>query len=147
MVLHSLSVAMHVWQGHQIGSQFTGFTDSSMSNAKSSFLGKRHCTNSPTRRTAKAALVTPCLSHLPFHPSCLLGYGAAVLAGRYDLDVIDLNAELHLRNRETLQPVLEEMDKARVVSDALHLYPWYKKREADIEKLYDAIPWEGYPLV
>ena len=65
----------------------------------------------------KAALVTPCLSQLPFHPSCFLGYGAAILAGRYDLEVIDLNAELHFRNRGKLKPILDIMDKTQIVSD------------------------------
>ena len=74
-----------------------------MIDGESSFLGRRKCLNSRGHGSDKAALVTPCLSHLPFHPSCFLGYGAAVLAGRYDLEVIDLNAELHFRNRGKAQ--------------------------------------------
>jgi hypothetical protein len=95
----------------------------------------------------KAALVTPCLSHLPLHPSCFLGYGAAILAARYDLEVIDLNAELHFRNRDKLKPIMELMDRAQVASDALHLYPFYDETEAQIDKHYAAIPWESYALV
>jgi len=95
----------------------------------------------------KAALVTPCLSHLPLHPSCFLGYGAAILAARYDLEVIDLNAELHFRNRDTLKPVLEVMDKAQITSDALHLYPFYDEAETQIDRHYAAISWESYAVV
>jgi len=99
------------------------------------------------RGNAKAALVTPCLSHLPFHPSCFLGYGHAVLARRYDVEVLDLNAELHFKNRETLQNLLDTMGRAQVVSDALHLYSFYDEVETRIDAYYEAIPWENYPLV
>jgi radical SAM superfamily enzyme YgiQ (UPF0313 family) len=95
----------------------------------------------------KAALVTPCLPHLPFHPSYFLGYGTAILAGRYDLEVIDLNAELHFKNRGKLKPILGVMDKAQLVSDALHLYPFYDEVETYVDRHYAAIPWEKYPLV
>ena len=95
----------------------------------------------------KAALVTPCLSHLPFHPSCFLGYGAAVLAGRYDLEVIDLNAELHFRSRGKLKPILDVMDKAQIVSDASLLYPFYDEIDTDIDREYAAISWKKYPQV
>lgn len=95
----------------------------------------------------KAALVTPCLSHLPFHPSCFLGYGAAILAGRYDLEVIDLNAELHFRNRGKLKPILDVMDETQSVSDAMHLYPFYDEVETYVDRHYAAIPWEKYHLV
>jgi radical SAM superfamily enzyme YgiQ (UPF0313 family) len=95
----------------------------------------------------KAALVTPCLPHLPLHPSCFLGYGAAVLGARYDLEVIDLNAELHFKNRGKLKPILDVMDEARVVSDALHLYPFYDEFETQIDRHYEVIPWKKYPLV
>lgn len=95
----------------------------------------------------KAALVTPCLSHLPFHPSCFLGYGAAILAGRYDLEVIDLNAELHFKNRGKLKSILDLMDKTQMVSDALHLYPFYDEVETHIDRHYAALPWKKYHLV
>jgi len=94
----------------------------------------------------KAALVTPCLSHLPFHPSCFLGYGTAILAGKYDLEVIDLNAELHFRNREKLKPILDVMDKTQIISDTL-LTPVYDEVETHIDRHYAAIPWKKYPLV
>jgi hypothetical protein len=95
----------------------------------------------------KAALVTLCLSHLPFHPSCFLGYGAAILAGRYDLEVIDLNAELHFRNRGKLKPILDVMDKTQIASDASFLYPFYDELETQIDRDYAAISWREYPLV
>lgn len=95
----------------------------------------------------KAALITPCLSHLPFHPSCFMGYGAAVLAQRYDLDVIDLNAELHFKNGGKLKPILDLMDKRRNVSDAINLQPFYDEVESDIDRHYAAIPWQNYHLV
>jgi hypothetical protein len=94
----------------------------------------------------KAALVTPCLSHLPFHPSCFLGYGAAILAGRYDLEVIDLNAEVHFKNRRKLRAILDLMDRTRIVSDAL-LSPFYQEIENHIDIYYAKIHWEKYPLV
>lgn len=95
----------------------------------------------------RATQVTPCISHLPFHPSCFLGYGAAVLAERYDLDVIDLNAELHFKNRGTLKSVLDGMDKTPSVSDAVHLSPFYDEIETSIDSHYAAIPWENYQWV
>jgi hypothetical protein len=94
----------------------------------------------------KAALVTPCLPHLPLHPSCFLGYGAAILAGRYDLEVLDLNAELQFTNQAKLKPILQFMDESRVVSDA-HLTPFYEGVEAQIDSHYSAVPWERFSLV
>jgi hypothetical protein len=94
----------------------------------------------------KAALVTPCLPHLPFHPGCFLGYGTAILAARYDLEVVDLNAELHFRNGGKLKPILNLMDKTRVVADAL-LNPFYDEVETHIDRRYAEIPWEEYSLV
>ncbi len=95
----------------------------------------------------KAALVTPWLPHLPFHPNLLLGYGAAILGGRYDLEVIDLNAELYFRNRRKLKRILHVMDQAPKVSDAYFLYPFYDELETQIERAYAAISWEKYPRV
>lgn len=94
----------------------------------------------------KAALVTPFVPHLPFHPSCFLGYGAAILSERYDLVVTDLNAELHFRNRGKLTSILNIMEKTQIVSDAL-LNPFYNEVETQIDSEYGAIPWKKYPLV
>jgi hypothetical protein len=95
----------------------------------------------------KAALVTPCLPHLPLHPSYFLGYGSAILADKYDLEVIDLNAELHFSNREKLTPILSVMDTAQLVSDVLHLYPFHDEVDTHIDRHYKAISWKKYPLV
>lgn len=77
----------------------------------------------------------------------MLGYGAAVLGRRYDLEVIDLNAELHFRNRRKLKPILDVMDKTRILSDALFLSPFYAEVDSDIDRYYAEIPWDKYPLV
>ena len=116
-------------------------------NQKSSHRKIRKCLNVPVRGGDKVALVTLCLSHLPFHPSCFLGYGAAILAGTYDLDVIDLNAQMHLRKMGKLKLILDRMDKKRVVSDALFLYPFYEELRSYINEEYVGICWEKYSLV
>ena len=118
-----------------------------MVEGESSFLGKRKHLNPQVHCGDKAALVTLCLSHLPSHPSCFLGYGAAILAERYDLDVIDFNAEMHFRNMGKLKPILDLMDKSPIVSDALLLYPFYEELESDIDRDYTAISWIKYSLV
>lgn len=92
----------------------------------------------------RVALVTPCLPHLPFHPSCLLGYGAAVLQRHYDVDIIDLNAELHRRQWSELKRILDAMDEASVLSDALFLQPFYAEASACVDGLYETTPWEKY---
>jgi hypothetical protein len=76
-----------------------------------------------------------------------LGYGTTILASRYDLEVIDLNAELHFRNREKLKPILDVMNRTQIVSDALSLYSFYDELEAQIDKDYAAISWKDYSLV
>ena len=65
-------------------------------NQESSCRKMRKRLNAPVRGGDRAALVTLCLPHLPFHPSCFLGYGSAILAGTYDLDVMDLIPFRHL---------------------------------------------------
>ncbi len=94
----------------------------------------------------KVALVTPWLPHLPFHPGCFLGYGAAVLAGRYDVEVIDLNAEIYFRYRGKLKQTLDAMDKAPPASDVL-LHPLFDAIGTHIDKHYAGISWKEYPLV
>jgi hypothetical protein len=118
-----------------------------MIDRESSFPGSRKCLNPAGHGSDRAALVTPCLSHLPFHPSCFLGYGAAVLTARYDLEVIDLNAELHFRNMEKLKPILGAIDKAQIVSDALHLSPFYDELGKHIDGYYAATLWKKYAQV
>jgi radical SAM superfamily enzyme YgiQ (UPF0313 family) len=118
-----------------------------MIDRESSFFEKNKYLSSRVHDSDKAALVTLCLPHLPFHPSCFLGYGTAILAGRYDLDVIDLNAELHFRNKGKLEAILDAMDKSLIVTDALFVYPFYDELETHIDGHYAAIPWKKYPVV
>jgi hypothetical protein len=94
----------------------------------------------------KVALVTPWLPHLPFHPGCFLGYGAAVLAGRHDLEVMDINAEIYSRYRGKLNKTLDALDKAPIVSDAL-LRPLFDEIGKRIDEHYEAISWKEYSLV
>ena len=94
----------------------------------------------------KAALVTPWVFHLPFHPSCFLGYGAAVLARRYDLEVRDLNAEIYFKYYGQLKQTLDGMDKTPPASDVL-LHPFFEAIGTYVDKHYAAISWKEYPLV
>lgn len=91
--------------------------------------------------------MTLCISHLPLHPSCFLGYAAAILAKTYDLDVIDLNAELHLKNAGRLKAVLTAMDRSAIVSDFRFLHPFYKALDVQIDGYYAAISWNEYHMV
>ena len=117
-----------------------------MADREFSLLQRPKCLDSRGHGKNKAALVTLCLSHLPFHPSCFLGYGAAILAETYDLEVIDLNAELHFKNKRKLKAIFDLMDRTQIVSDAL-LNPFYDEVETLIDRDYAAIPWKKYPLV
>lgn len=119
---------------------------STADDRRSRLSGNPKCVKPRVRRKSKAVLVTLCLSHLPFHPSCFLGYGAAILAGKYDLEVIDLNAEVHFKNRRRLKAILALMDRTQVVSDAL-LSPFYQEIETHLDNDYARIRWEKYPLV
>jgi len=95
----------------------------------------------------KAALVTPFLSHLPLHPSSFLGYGAAVLKKRFELDIIDLNATIYFKNRDRLKKVLFEIDDKQVVLDNLDFYPFYLQLLNDVEKEFKKIRWTDYQSV
>lgn len=95
----------------------------------------------------KAALVTPSLNHLPFHPSCFLGYASAILTEKFEVDVIDLNAVLHQQNSGRLKAILDDMDIEPVVSDDLHLAPFYQEIENQIDRLYSTVNWQKYLVV
>ena len=95
----------------------------------------------------KVALATLCLNHLPFHPSCFLGYGAAILAKQFDLEVLDLNAEIHFRNRDKLKPILHTLDQNQFVSDAQFLYPFYDEIKAHIDNFYAKVSWKQFSQV
>ncbi len=95
----------------------------------------------------EAALVTPFLGHLPLYPSSYIGYGAAVLRRRVELDIIDLNAEVCFGNRDILKEVLFHIDKNQVTSDSYHLYPLYPELLNSAEKKYELISWRNYESV
>ena len=69
------------------------------------------------------------------------------MARIYDLDVIDMNANLHFRNRVKLKLALDMMDEALIVSDSLFLYPFYEELDSQIDRAYDSISWKKYSLV
>ncbi|RJR51184.1 MAG: radical SAM protein [Desulfobacteraceae bacterium] len=92
----------------------------------------------------KTALVTPLLSHLPFHPSSFLGYAAALLNKQCELDVIDLNAEIHFMNNARLNSVLDEVGMSSFVSDDLFLYPYYNELQARLDEAYRKVAWGKY---
>jgi len=118
-----------------------------MRRPDNSILPSDKCLNSRVHGRGKVALVTPCVPHLPFHPSWFLGYAAAALGEKHNVDIIDLNAELYLNNRRKLKSILDAMDKTRIVSDSLHLSPFFDKLETLIDRHYASIPWDTYPLV
>ena len=95
----------------------------------------------------KTALVTPFLSHLPFHPGSYLGYGAAVLRKHYEVDVIDLNAVMYHRYRTQLQEILSEIDQTQVVLDNFLLDPLYLQLLIHMEEELKEIPWRDYQSV
>ena len=99
------------------------------------------------RSTMKAALITPFLSHLPLHPSSYLGYGAAILRKRFELDIIDLNAQIYFKNRERLKEVLFAFDRKQVVLDNFDLYPLYYQLLDSAEKELKQISWKDYQKV
>ena len=68
------------------------------------------------------------------------------MAGRYDLEVIDLNAEIYFRYREKLKQILDAMDKTQIASDVL-LNPLFDAIGTHIDRHYAAISWKKYPLV
>lgn len=111
------------------------------------YSGTHKRSGSLRQRREKAALVTPCLFHLPLHPSCMLGYGAAVLEQLHDLEVFDFNAQLHVRQSQKLHTILDEMNQTQTVSDAFHLYPFYHATDACVDELYAEVPWEDFSLV
>lgn len=95
----------------------------------------------------KAALITPFLSHLPLHPSSYLGYGTAVLGGKFDLDILDLNAQIYFKNRDSLREILSEMDSKHVVLDRFDLHPLYNQLHNDLEDDLKQVNWRDYHSV
>jgi hypothetical protein len=95
----------------------------------------------------KAALVTPFLNHLPLYPSAFMGYGAAVLKQRYELEVIDLNAAIYFKNRALFKEALSDIRNNDIILDSYHLYPLYLKLLKRAAKEYERIPWSNYETV
>ena len=95
----------------------------------------------------KAALVTPFINHLPLYPSTFLGYGAAVLKQRFELEVIDLNAEIYFKNRAVLKEALSDIRKNDIVLDSYNLYPIYLNLLSQSKKEYERIHWTNYEVV
>lgn len=103
--------------------------------------------NMNLRPIMKAALITPFLSHLPLHPSSYLGYSAAVLRKKYELDIIDLNADTYYRNRQKLKEVLFDIDNRQIVSDSYDFHPFYYQLLNSVEKELKQVHWSGYESV
>jgi hypothetical protein len=95
----------------------------------------------------KAVLVTPFVGHLPLHPGSYLGYGAAILKKRYELDIIDINADIYFRNRQRLKRLFLEIEENEIVSDDIYFHPFYSKLLPLIESVYESIAWEKYRSV
>ena len=95
----------------------------------------------------KAALVTPFLCHMPFHPGCYFGYGTAMLKRGCELDAIDLNALIYFKNRKKLLKVLSVFENQQIVSDNMGLHPLYDQLSDRIDKEINEISWESYQEV
>ena len=95
----------------------------------------------------KAALITPFLIHLPLHPSSYLGYGSAILRKRFELDIIDLNAQIYFKNRERLKEVLFAFDNKQLVLDSVDFYPLYYQLLDSAAKELKQISWKDYQKV
>lgn len=95
----------------------------------------------------KAALVTPFIGHLPLHPGSYLGYGAAVLQGKYDLDIIDINADIYFRNKQRLIQIFLAIEENDIVSDEIYFHPFYSELLPSVAEQYASIAWEKYQSV
>ena len=92
----------------------------------------------------KAAIVTPFLSQLPLHPGSYLGYGAAILREKFELDILDLNAEIYFKNKDKLKRIFIDIENHGIVSDKMHFYPFYEELLHHVEKVYASISWQEY---
>ncbi len=95
----------------------------------------------------KIALITPFLSHLPLHPSACLGYGAAILGEKFELDVIDLNAHIYFKNRDKLNEMLSKIEKKNVVMDSSDVLPFYYGLSRTLGRELDKISWKEYEKI
>jgi hypothetical protein len=95
----------------------------------------------------KAALVTPFIGHLPLHPGSYLGYGAAVLQSKYDLDIIDINADIYFRNKQRLIQTFLAIEENDIVSDEIYFQPFYSELLPSVTEQYASIAWQKYQSV
>ncbi len=93
------------------------------------------------------ALVAPFVGHLPLHPGAYLGYGASVLRRRYDLDIIDFNADIYFKNRQRLKQLFLEIEENDIVADEINFHPFYSELVPEVEERYASISWENYQSV
>jgi len=103
--------------------------------------------NKELRLDMKAALTTPFLGHLPLHPGSYIGYATALLNQKFNLDVLDFNADIYFKNRQGLKKVLSDIDQKPVVIDNLDLAPFYYELLKRVEKEYKKIPWKRYQQI
>jgi len=95
----------------------------------------------------KAALITPFVGHLPLHPGSYLGYGAAILKKKYELDIIDINADIYFRSRQRLKRLFLEIEENQIVTDDIYFHPFYSELLPFVESVYASIAWEKYRSV
>lgn len=118
-----------------------------MSDKTSSLLGRIQSPNLPASVRDKVAITIPFVPHLPLCPTCYLGYGTAVLKKRYDVDVIDLNAQLYSRKRGKLKKIREAVESNGAVLDHELVQTFFAKADAKTDVSYEAPAWEKYSLV
>jgi hypothetical protein len=95
----------------------------------------------------KTALVTSFVGHLPLHPGTYLAYGAAVLQNRYDLDIIDINADTYFKNKQGLRQFFSEIEENAIVSDEIYFHPFFNDLVSQVEAVYESVSWEKYQSV
>jgi hypothetical protein len=93
------------------------------------------------------ALVTPFVGHLPLHPGAYLGYGAAVLQNRYDLDIIDINADIYVKSKRGLRQLFSEIEENAIVSDEIYFHPFFNNLVFQVEAVYESVAWDKYQSV
>lgn len=118
-----------------------------MSDKTSSFPGRSQSPKFPGSVRDKVAITIPFVPLLPLCPTCFLGYGAAVLEKKYDLDLINLNAELYFRNRRKLKQTLDTIESNCAVLDHVIVQTFFGESDANIDGSYEATAWDKYSQV
>ncbi len=91
--------------------------------------------------------MTPFLKHLPLHPGVFLGYGAAILGKKLDVEIIDLNAEIYYKNKHKWHQFFAEAETKELIVDNLDIDPLYHQLLSDVEKDYRQIAWHEYQSI